>query len=475
MHTLEQLRSGALTGITRLSLRCGLTEFPREIFALADSLEILDLTGNALTALPDDLHRLHKLSILFCSENQFTELPASLGACPALSMVGFKANRIRTVPATALPAQLRWLVLTDNAIEQLPEALGERPLLQKLMLAGNRLRALPASMAQLDRLELLRISSNRLDALPDWLLSLPRLRWLAYAGNPFCQQRENALAHTPSAAIAWSSLRIGDKLGEGASGVIHRAEWVQAPPPDGNHLHGDHSMGGSAGRDKDEAGADGADGAAGANHAGDADDAGIVASRPVAVKLFKAAMTSDGSPLSEMAACLGAGPHPNLIPVLGHIEEHPGGANGLVMSLIDPAFHNLAGPPSFASCTRDIYQDGKRFDLKTALAIARGIASAAAQLHSRGILHGDLYGHNILHDEHGHTLLGDFGAASFYDPAGPQAAALQTLEVRAFGCLLEELLDRCDSAPAPLRALQTACLQGQPRFTEIQQQLDKHV
>jgi hypothetical protein len=431
MHTLQQLRSGALAGIQRLSMRCGLTEFPREIFTLADTLEVLDLSGNALSSLPDDLHRLHKLRILFCSDNQFTELPASIGACAALSMVGFKANQIRHVPAAALPPQLRWLVLTDNQIEELPTALGERPQLQKLMLAGNRLRALPASMAQLHKLELLRIASNQLDGLPDWLLSLPRLTWLAYAGNPFCAQQEDALAHTPSAAISWNALTLRNKLGEGASGVIYRADWQRS-----------------------------------------AQDNTTDTGQPVAVKLFKGAMTSDGSPLSEMAASLGAGAHPNLVPILGHIEDHPENAHGLVMSLIPSAFGNLAGPPSLDSCTRDIYTDGKRFSLAEALRIARGIASAAAQLHAHGIMHGDLYGHNILHDAHGNTLLGDFGAASFYDPASPQAAALQTLEVRAFGNLLQELLDRSDSAPAALRELQSACQQGVPRFHNIQEQLD---
>ncbi|MYM25356.1 protein kinase [Duganella sp. FT135W] len=421
MHTLEQLRSGALAGITRLTLRCGLTEFPPEIYTLADSLEILDLSGNALSTLPDDLPLLRKLRIIFCSDNQFTELPAVLGACPALTMLGFKANQIRHVPAAALPAALRWLVLTDNEIEELPTALGERPQLQKLMLAGNRLRALPESMAQLHQLELLRIASNQLEELPSWLLSLLRLTWLAYAGNPLCNQLEDTLVHTPSATVRWPELTLGAKLGEGASGVIYRADW----------------------RDQH-----------------------------IAVKLFKGSMTSDGSPLSEMAACLGAGAHPNLIPVLGHIEDHPEDAHGLAMSLISPDFHNLAGPPSLDSCTRDIYRDGKRFELNAMLSIARGIASAAAQLHEHGIMHGDLYGHNVLHDDHGHTLLGDFGAASFYDTEGPHAATLQTLEVRAFGNLLEELLDRCDTALPRLRQLQTACQQGGPRFANIKEQLD---
>ncbi len=45
-------------------------------------------------------------------------------------MIGFKANRIERVPAAALPPQLRWLILTDNRIAELPEELGQRPLLQ---------------------------------------------------------------------------------------------------------------------------------------------------------------------------------------------------------------------------------------------------------------------------------------------------------------------------------------------------------
>lgn len=424
MHTLQQLRAGALSGIRRLQLSAGLTEFPREIFDLADSLEILDLSGNALSSLPHDLPRLQKLRIIFCSDNRFTELPAVLGACPRLAMVGFKANRIDHVPAAALPAQLRWLVLTDNRIGQLPAELGRRPLLQKLMLSGNRLRALPASMAQLQGLELLRIAANELTALPDWLPALPRLAWLAYAGNPLCAGREAAGAAAGTGAIDWAELALEQQLGEGASGVIHRALYQQ---------------------------------------------------RQVAVKLFKGAMTSDGSPLCEMAACIGAGAHANLIPVLGQVARHPAGAYGLVMELIAPAFGNLAGPPSLDSCTRDVYQDGKRFGPDALLAIAHGIASAAGQLHARGILHGDLYGHNILHDQQGHALLGDFGAASFYDPAGPQALPLQRLEVRAFGLLLEELLARCDAAPSGLAQLQADCAQAnstaRPLFTQILQRL----
>jgi len=108
MSTLAQLRSGALAGSQRLSLSDGLQTFPPEIFALADTLEILDLSGNALSALPDDLPRLRKLRIIFCSDNQFTTLPEVLGQCPPLQMVGFRANRIHTVSARSARCPPTW-------------------------------------------------------------------------------------------------------------------------------------------------------------------------------------------------------------------------------------------------------------------------------------------------------------------------------------------------------------------------------
>lgn len=179
MHTLEQLRSGELKGLRRLKLSCGLTDFPREIFSLSDTLEILDLTGNHLSSLPDDLEQLTKLKVIFCSQNQFTQLPAVLGRCHSLTMVGFKSNQIVDVPAESLPARLRWLILTDNCIQALPESIGQCSDLQKLMLAGNQLTNLPDSLARCHRLELARIAANQLKALSEWLLPLPRLLWLA--------------------------------------------------------------------------------------------------------------------------------------------------------------------------------------------------------------------------------------------------------------------------------------------------------
>ncbi|MFC5708204.1 leucine-rich repeat-containing protein kinase family protein [Aeromonas eucrenophila] len=438
MHTLEQLHAGELNGARHLKLCENLTTFPLEILSLKETLEVLDLTGNQLSELPGELAECTKLRIIFCSENNFTALPEVLGNCPALTMVGFKANRIAVVSPQSLPTRLRWLILTDNAIEHLPEELGQCASLQKLMLAGNRLTELPVSLVNCQRLELLRISANRLEALPEWLLSLPRLSWLAYAGNPFAEAWElQAGTEVAVDEIPWQALEVGELLGQGASGAIHRAHWHP-------------ELGQAAGQPQE-----------------------------LALKLFKGAMTSDGLPAAEMTAAMAVGRHPALIEVMGRVSDHPSGIPALGMALIDPAFVNLAGPPSLDSCTRDIYPTGLYLTLATALEMASQIASAAAHLHRSGVMHGDLYGHNILHDGQGRALLGDFGAASFYPLGTPLLATrLERLEVRAFGCLLEELLALCPATAAACEAfhrLANECQRPEmtlrPSFAEIHARL----
>ncbi|NBA95960.1 leucine-rich repeat-containing protein kinase family protein [Pseudomonas sp. R5(2019)] len=426
MHTLDDLKAGRLAGSTRLDLACGLEHFPEEIFSLADTLQVLNLSGNSLRSLPDDLGRLKHLRVLFCSYNPFTELPASLGQCPTLQVVGFRGCQIERVPASALAPRLRSLVLTDNRIETLPEQLGDCVELQKLMLSGNRLTALPDSLARCQQLELLRLAANRLSALPLWLLQMPNLAWLAFAGNPLPDGFQPP-PEPDRATIDWQHLTLHHTLGEGASGVIHQA--FRQPQQ-----------------------------------------------CEVAVKLYKGNITSDGLPHHEMSASLIAGKHPHLIGVQGRVSGHPQGLAGLVMDLIDPQLGNLAGPPSLESCTRDIYPERARFTPVAVRRLACAIASAAEHLHSLGINHGDLYAHNVLCTEQGQALLGDFGAAAFYpQAAGTMAQALQRIEVRAFGILLGELLERGDDSDPAMEALQQSCLLAQvmqrPSFAEIHRRL----
>ena len=390
-HTLEELKSGRLKGAKSLKLACGLKEFPQEILSLADSLEILDLSDNLLTEIPDSISQLKKLRILFFARNNFTVFPSILAKCDSLSMIGFKSNQLNTVPENSFPPLLNWLILTDNKITKLPKSIGDCHLLQKCALAGNLIEELPSEMAHCTNLELLRISSNKLETIPNWLFELPKLSWVAFAGNPAMQQIK------PSDPIdidsfEWNDFTIENLLGEGASGFISKANWKS--------------------RDKN-----------------------------VAVKIFKGDVTSDGLPEDEMAIAIAAGEHPNLIPVLGKIKNHPEKKSGLIMELIAPSFINLGNPPSLETCTRDVFDESCVFDENELIKITKSIASTCLQLHEKGINHGDLYAHNILINKEADCLLGDFGAATFYNRYSVTAPTIERVEVRAFACLVEDLVN----------------------------------
>lgn len=407
MQTLKELQNGTLNGAVSLKLSEELTHFPSEIYELADTLEILDLSGNQLKELPADLGRLSKLRILFCSDNLFTTLPEVLADCPLLDIVGFKANQITTVPAHALNPNLRWLILTNNQIEVLPDSIGNCHRMQKLMLAGNKLSDLPAALSQCRNLSLLRISANRLTTLPSWLLTMPRLSWLATSGNPFSYQPKAVSVPL----ISWQLLQTEHVLGQGASGIIYKGKLLQ---------------------DNER--------------------------KDVAIKLFKGDVTSDGLPEDELNAFIAAGNHEGLSQLIGQITDHPEGKKGVVMELMDKRFYNLGLPPSFESCTRDVFTNCKPISAAQAVKIANTIASAACHLHSLGIMHGDLYAHNTLIDEDGNTLLSDFGAASFYDVTNTETAkTTERIEVSAFGCLLDDLLQLSEdtSVPAIIARLET--------------------
>lgn len=462
VETLDTLRSGIasgrLAGCTHLNLSDGLTKFPQILFELSDSLTFLNLSGNHLSRLPETFDQFKQLKILFFNRNSFEAFPSVLSRCPQLSMVSFKNNRLTTVSAESLSHHLRWLILTNNQIESLPPSIGSLSRLQKLMLAGNRLTTVPKELANCKNLELIRLSANRLEALPGWLMRLPRLAWLAYAGNPFCETASPAPSLQLSgnlSEIPASEIQKGALLGEGASGSIYQGVWAPRSAIDSVTT----------------------------DLVTTADGTSPPAEKTVAIKLFKGDITSDGSPLDEMRACIAAGQHANLVTVLGKYAAE--NTAGLVFDFISPDYVNLGNPPDLDSCTRDTYPEKTTFTLEGVLTIARGIASAVAHLHRRGIMHGDLYAHNILVDQAGHSILGDFGAASFYDPADLVTGhALERLEVRAFGCLLEDLLNHAPSDESAagdtlqaLRLLQQQCLveapEERPLFSAIVQILER--
>ena len=422
MFSLETLAQ-TTAPISRINLSAGLSEFPADLYRFADSLEVLDLSGNQLSDLPADLHRFQKLKRLFLTNNNFSHIPAVLSLCPALVMVSFKGNQLTEFAEASLPEQLEWLILTDNQLTQLPNDFGRYTKLRKVAMAGNQLSSLPDSMQQCRDLGLLRLSLNQFESFPDWLFELPKLAWLALGANPACPVPE-AQAIT---AHSLPDYQLLEKLGEGASGVIYQARFAQ-----------DNEL--------------------------------------VALKQFKGWITSDGCPKDEMNNYLNAGDHPNLIAVKAKLTDCD--LPGLVMELVPASFSVLGQPPSFETCTRDTFTQGQNLTLLKLTQLAQQVVNVMAHLHQKQIVHGDLYAHNMLVNEEQQLYLGDFGAATaLHALPQKQQQLFCALEVRAFGYWLLDMqtvlsVDESSEFEQRFAAVVQLCTQqkvsSRPGFQQLQ-------
>jgi serine/threonine protein kinase len=395
--------------------------FPQAVLEHAGEVEILDMSDNQLTALPN-LSRLKSLRVAFFSNNPFEAVPTgAFAACEKLELLGMRSCNIRGFDDAPLPKSLRGLILTDNKVTELPKSIGSCINLQKLMMTGNQLTDLPKELINCRSLEIVRFAVNKLAVTPEWLFELPRLAWYADSSNPYSLP----LASRPP-EVAWRDITVGPELGHSVNNVVYYGRL--------------------------------ADG------------------REVALKQFGHDLVTDGLPADDMNTCLAAGDHPNVVGGIGKVVDAPDEYERLVMPLISSDFKVLGNPPSLSTICRDVYPSDQVFSAEFVIRVLQTVAAGMEHLHRTGVMHGDLYAHNILTNQGGESCVGDFGGASLYMPDSDMGTLRERIDVLAFGRLAEELIARIspaatDTVALGLQSLRDSCLdetiRKRPTFTEI--------
>ncbi|XP_015111666.1 leucine-rich repeat-containing protein 15 [Diachasma alloeum] len=207
--TTDQVNCSRYFKGNRASISCanaGLDEFPENITEL---VQHLDLSGNNLKYIPEDIGRLVELKYLNLARNKLKGLPDQFGELWKLERLDLSQNDIHDVAGgigviTRLP-NLRILYLKENPISSLEDlanvavravdasycsiknitnvSLLGLPELVSLNLAGNPLKTLQD--IQNDKLKWLDLSSCRLNYLvPDTFKGLPALEHLKISNNP---------------------------------------------------------------------------------------------------------------------------------------------------------------------------------------------------------------------------------------------------------------------------------------------------
>lgn len=144
---------------------------------------------------------------------------------------------------------------------------------------------------------------------------------------------------------------------------------------------------------------------------------------------------------------------------------------GVIMDLVQGG--PLAEKPNATSVLRCRWAEGRTHPLRFVLSVGATVAGALQHLHAHGIMHGDVYAHNVVATPDGAsaTLL-DFGASFVYD-RGDAGVDFERLEVRALGLFLADLLARCPEATnaVDVAAMAGRCLDprvaARPTFGEV--------
>lgn len=174
---------------------------PPVIFEMP-GLEILDLDSTKINWVPEQCAS--GLRELILSKNYFQKMPSMILSMETLEVLDVCDNMI-----SALPDQIGKLVnlqvlrANDNSIGYLPMGLCKMARLQELCVGGNNLKSLPQDIGQLSSLRSLLLDKNQIKALPDSIIDLEELETLDLTGNEittlpvnFYQMKKLKTAHT---------------------------------------------------------------------------------------------------------------------------------------------------------------------------------------------------------------------------------------------------------------------------------------
>ena len=157
------------------------------VIAELPDLEVLEVQGNKLSSLPDEVRALGHLRILNVSSNQLSSLPmAELGNLPLVQLIASK-NHLSGIlfpdSVSSMP-RLQNLDVSINSISSLTHGSISCPSLQSLDIAFNRVTALPDVSTWTSLVSIL-AKDNKISAIPDGFISLGSLRTADFTGNDF--------------------------------------------------------------------------------------------------------------------------------------------------------------------------------------------------------------------------------------------------------------------------------------------------
>ncbi|XP_049870809.1 leucine-rich repeat and calponin homology domain-containing protein isoform X2 [Pectinophora gossypiella] len=164
--SLERILEDAyLSGELKLSGR-KLKEFPKPVkFDLSDTV-IADLSKNRFSDVPDEVTTYVYLEKLLLSQNVIRNVPDAVGGLQSLTYLDLSSNQLTELPREICQMPLQVLLVQDNLLSTLPKEIGKMTSLAELDASNNRLTQVPMTLGDCAGMRALDLSNNQLGLLP---------------------------------------------------------------------------------------------------------------------------------------------------------------------------------------------------------------------------------------------------------------------------------------------------------------------
>lgn len=124
----------------------------------------IDVAGQGLDKLPNELSNLEKIVSINLLGNQFRKFPLVLTKLTTLDEISLSSNQMTSVCAEIGQLKnLRILIMNNNHLQELPKEIGELTNLLYLEIGNNQLASLPEEIKYLTNLQELHIERNNLN------------------------------------------------------------------------------------------------------------------------------------------------------------------------------------------------------------------------------------------------------------------------------------------------------------------------
>lgn len=176
------LETAQKTGACQLS-KSTLREFPNDLLKIAKVLRTLDLSENSISQLPASIGNFENLKYFSMNQNKLGSLPPLFGKLQKLETLSLNKNLLTSLPQSFDQLRhLRTLSLSCNRFTQIPDMLGNLKNLEVLDLSHNKITVVPDHARNLQVVELI-LNQNQISSISEAIIECPRLKIMRLEEN----------------------------------------------------------------------------------------------------------------------------------------------------------------------------------------------------------------------------------------------------------------------------------------------------